>query len=648
MSDAQPTKPTRRLHKTREEEADRCLNHTSFSPGSQAILAGFFLLIVFGIPLLQHVVEIRRNVDARQHWSPKGGEPEPKLLPQVYDVLSLLPSKERIDEAKGFWGYWSLIPSGESISAFETSLKENSILTKALLAPAQAAMSGTLGVGNEKAYCGRDGWLFYRPDVEYLTSDGFLDPKRLSSRARGATPIQPDPVVAILDLGSQLRERGISLVVVPVTTKPMIEPDMLAGPSAAGIELQNPSFGKFESALRAGGVTVFDPTPVLREEEASTGHRQYLTTDTHWTPEGLEAVAQGLAAILETKGMQPKTHSNAYSSKRQPVANVGDIAEMLKLPPGQTLFPKQEVLVRHVSNPDGSDWKPDRRADVLLLGDSFSNIYSVERMGWGRSAGLAEQLSYSLGRPVDTIAINAGGSFASRRALAQQLAQGVDRLAGKKVVVYEFSMRDLTEGDWKLIRLAHPAPTSQPVPPAPKQPAVNPQGPNTPSQTVVKPTQPANQATQVTTPVKPTAQPPTKPLTGTKPPVANPAKGLKPPANPPSHPAKSEGLVVAGRIVAKANAPKPGSVPYKDCLIALQISDLKVTGGNIKGPNIVVYVWGMKDNQLVDGAYSAGQTVTIKLVPWASVDSKYGGLNRQELDSDDSLSWEAFWGELNR
>jgi hypothetical protein len=87
-------------------------------------------------------------------------------------------------------------------------------------------------------------------------------------------------------------------------------------------------------------------------------------------------------------------------------------------------------------------------------------------------------------------------------------------------------------------------------------------------------------------------------------------------------------------------------VPYKDCLIALQLTDLKVTGGSVKGTNIVVYVWGMRDNKLMDGAFTVGQILRFKLVPWASVDSKYGGFNRQELDSDEALSWEAFWGEV--
>ena len=225
MSNITTNKPTGRLHITREEEADRCLNHTTFSRGTQLLIVVMFLLIVFGIPIAQHAVEINENIAKRAKWSASSGQPKPGLLPQVYDVFDLLPTAYQIEHAKGFWGYWSLIPSGESISSFETSLKENSILTKAFLSPAQSVMSGILGVGNEKAFCGIDGWLFYRPDVEYLTTDGFLDPSRLTARAHAAQAIQPDPVKAILDFKDQLQTRGIQLVVVPMTTKPMIEPE---------------------------------------------------------------------------------------------------------------------------------------------------------------------------------------------------------------------------------------------------------------------------------------------------------------------------------------------------------------------------------------------------------------------------------------
>ena len=132
--------------------------------------------------------------------------------------------------------------------------------------------------------------------------------------------------------------------------------------------------------------------------------------------------------------------------------NTGDAARMLDLPDDSPLFPPEAVWLRRVLQPDGSPWRPSRDADVLVLGDSFSNIYSLESMGWGTSAGFAEQLSYALRRPVDRLVQNDEGAFATRA----MLQRDPDRLDGKRVVVYQFAARELAFGDWKVIPLPPP------------------------------------------------------------------------------------------------------------------------------------------------------------------------------------------------
>jgi alginate O-acetyltransferase complex protein AlgJ len=137
----------------------------------------------------------------------------------------------------------------------------------------------------------------------------------------------------------------------------------------------------------------------------------------------------------------------------QPVSRVGDLVDMLKLPENQQVFLPQSVVVHQVQDETGNAWESDPKADVLLLGDSFTNIFSLEGMGWGASAGLGQHLALSLRRPVDIIAQNDSGAFATRQALARELAAGTDRLAGKRVVIWEFASRELSVGDWKPIEL---------------------------------------------------------------------------------------------------------------------------------------------------------------------------------------------------
>ncbi len=175
----------------------------------------------------------------------------------------------------------------------------------------------------------------------------------------------------------------------------------------------------------------------------------YLETDTHWRPETMEFVAQRLADFLQL----PATAGSTLPSiiEREVVAR-GDIAAMLKLSKADKFFPPEKVTIRQVVTGNAL-WRPSKEADVLLLGDSFSNIFSFEAMGWGESAGFAEHLSFALRRPIDCILRNSDASFATREILSNELARGRDRLAGKKLVIWEFAARELSFGNWKLLDL---------------------------------------------------------------------------------------------------------------------------------------------------------------------------------------------------
>ena len=130
--------------------------------------------------------------------------------------------------------------------------------------------------------------------------------------------------------------------------------------------------------------------------------------------------------------------------------NLGDIAAMLNLPEGQDLYREQEVVIKQVYDKrTGNNWLPSRSAEVLVLGDSFSNIYSMPEMGWGEAAGFAEQLGYYLQQPIDSIVQNDDGAHATREELARQLLRNPDRLSGKKVVIWEFASCELAVGDWR-------------------------------------------------------------------------------------------------------------------------------------------------------------------------------------------------------
>ncbi len=166
----------------------------------------------------------------------------------------------------------------------------------------------------------------------------------------------------------------------------------------------------------------------------------------------MDRVARSLAAHLA--GRVPLS-SPGIGLRRRPVTveHLGDIAEMLRLPEGLGFVAPQRVVTQRVLTSEGRSWRPDPGAEILLLGDSFTNIYSDPILGWGAGAGLAEQLAYHLRRPLDRIAQNAGGAYASRQALAREKASGRRPLDHTRVVVYQFATRELSGGDWRLLEI---------------------------------------------------------------------------------------------------------------------------------------------------------------------------------------------------
>lgn len=452
---------------SREEEAELTLKRTTVSRPAAMTIILIFLAVIFAEPIFQHAMELCKNSRIRRDEMQKTGRITTRLAPKIYRIGSLLPSWDKIRGVRGIRDAWNLLPPARQIKEFETTLENDSVSGQFILPRAQDILI-RLGAGNEKTYCGRDRWLFYRPEVDFLTAAGFLEPDVLRKREQGGGErIQADPRKAILRFRDQLAERGITLIVMPVPCKPAIQPGEFSG-SCAGLDrpLRNPSFEAFEQDLAKNGVLVFDCAELLVKRKLESGAPQYLETDTHWRPETMEGVAGQMKAFIQACVKLPERHLTNYTRGQQTISNRGDLATMLKLLPSQTYYPGQTIEIHPVFARERYPWRPDTAADVLVLGDSFCNIYSLDAMGWGEAAGLVEQLSFELQRPLDRLAINDNGAYATRALLARELARGRDRLAGKKLVIWEFAERELLEGDWKPVSLAlgRPAPAQFAVP----------------------------------------------------------------------------------------------------------------------------------------------------------------------------------------
>lgn len=394
----------RNLSEYRRDTAKKDLESTHVKQNVCIVSLVIFSMILLSVPICQFTSEILK-----------------RKFPQVFQVGELVSNPRR-----------------EAFEKYENTLEEEAILTNWLLPNVQTTLTSLFNIGNEQVYIGGGGWLFYRADIDSVI--GISD--------NPAQRKYDDALSAILDFNQQLEARNITLIVVPIPVKPTIYPEQFSTRYTKVITpLHNPSYTKLVETLVSQGVIVYDPSSLLYEGKRQNS--QYLKTDTHWKPEAMERVAKDLASFINERIEFVNAPTTTYTKAKVENENIGDIAKMLKLPENQNLFQPERITSNIIMDHSGELWQPDRNAEILFLGDSFSNIYSFAGMGWGESAGFAEHLSAELSRPVDTIIINDGGAFATR----QKLIQKPERLNGKRVLIYQFAARELYSGDWKILSI---------------------------------------------------------------------------------------------------------------------------------------------------------------------------------------------------
>lgn len=338
-------------------------------------------------------------------------------------------------------------PTKENLHGWDRQVRDNSVFAKAIRPNVLQWQYEAFGDLGPKAVGGRDGWLFYRPDVEYLLQPR-LDQERFylgsfDTTLSGRRENLRNPLVAIRDVHRQLAARGIRLVVVPVPGKPTIYPEMLAGgetdPEAS------PTLMLVDS-LRASGVEAIDLVHPLRAAKKTSKADLYLHRDTHWSPAGLAIAARVVAAhLLGVTEVASRRDPLRYVSRDTLVERWGDIAEMTALPRRRSIWTTESVTASRVVDAEGNPYADSDTSAILWLGDSYSRIYQTDAP---RASGIVAQVARLVGQPLASVVNDGGASTVVRRQLARKPAL----LAHAKVVVWEFVERDIRFGDkgWAL------------------------------------------------------------------------------------------------------------------------------------------------------------------------------------------------------
>lgn len=341
-------------------------------------------------------------------------------------------------------------PNKANLHGWDRQVRDNSIVAKAIRPVMLQGQFDLFGDAGAKALVGRDGWLFYKPDVDFLVQPR-IDQERFylgsfDTTMEGRRQNLRNPMVAIRDVHRQLSERGIRLVVVPVPGKPTIYPEMLSGPDTPAEA--SPTLDLLDS-LRASGIDAVDLVRPLRAAKATATQPLFLKRDTHWSPAGVGIAADAIAVHLSSiAAVASRRDSNAFRARDTLVERWGDLCEMSNLPRRREIWSTERVAIPQVTDSAGNLYADSDSAAVLWLGDSYSRIYQTDAP---RAAGIIAQVALRLGQPLSSVVNDGGASTVVR----QKLSRKPELLRHAKVVVWEFVERDVRFGDkgWSLEKL---------------------------------------------------------------------------------------------------------------------------------------------------------------------------------------------------
>ncbi|HVW03304.1 MAG TPA: hypothetical protein VHB77_23275 [Planctomycetaceae bacterium] len=300
----------------------------------------------------------------------------------------------------------------------------------------------------QTAIAGRDGWMFFVPELRALSVGPFWG-ENAAKVSRSSKPENADPLPAILDFHRQLKDAGIDLLVVPVPAKAAIYPEGISNTVKPAPKLPrlDPAERDFYKLLEREGVGVLDLAPRFLNWRENARYPLFCKTDTHWSGVAIALASRAIADRFRDRDWVKTAPRKELVFESREFEIRGDLARMLdeNKPARETVW---LTFVGTKSADEITPIEPSRDSPVLLMGDSHTLVFHDPAL-FARGAGLPDQLSLEFGFPVDLIGVRGSGANSPRIDL---LRRG-DNLKGKKLVIWCFSFREFTESTsgWRKI-----------------------------------------------------------------------------------------------------------------------------------------------------------------------------------------------------
>ena len=235
-------------------------------------------------------------------------------------------------------------------SAFAGALPGRSLSTE-VFAAAKLALLGEMAEG---AVMGRDGWLF--------TSEELTPPKQTF-----------DLAAELQAARGQLEPLGVQLLPVILPDKARVHAAKLPRQRSAPYQQR---YGRALAVLGEAGYPAVDSLGVLRDAG-------FMRTDTHWTPEGAQAVATEIAALLpagESSDFETTAlGETVFEGDLTRFAATGRFASWASIAP-------EMVQTYETRSHVAQDLFGDVEIPVVLVGSSFSANPAFHFEGFLKSA----------------------------------------------------------------------------------------------------------------------------------------------------------------------------------------------------------------------------------------------------------------------
>ncbi len=315
----------------------------------------------------------------------------------------------------------------------------------------EAAKAGEEG---RAVVVGADGWLFLASELRHLGVGKFWG--EAAQEASQATRADArDPLPAILETARQLKERDITLLLLPVPPRAVVYADKLlpATPRGeAGVpERVDASLQEFYALLEKEGVNVLDVMPALlqaRKTDKAEGP-VYCQQDSHWSPRGIAMVAGAVADwLLEQKLIERGPLKTG--SRKSVIELQGDLRGLK----GAVEQAAEKIALEEITEEGGAALADNPAAPILLLSDSHGLVFQDGGDMHATGGGLAAHLAAHLGMTIDRMARRGSAATPVRIDLARRIRSEADFATEKKVVIWCFAARELTESaGWRLVPL---------------------------------------------------------------------------------------------------------------------------------------------------------------------------------------------------